>query len=126
MAISHFARKLLDGQTIELFGDGKTSRDYTYVHDIVSGVTAAIASAKGFEIINLGNSSPVALIDLVHSLEKVTNREAKIVWSPVQPGDVEKTWAATEKANRLLHYSPATPLRDGLSVFVQWLQDHAG
>ena len=122
MAISHFARQILDGQTIELYGDGKTSRDYTYVHDIVNGVDAAISAVKGFEIINLGNSSPVALIDLVQTLENVMNRKAKIVWCPMQPGDVETTWAETGKAGRLLGYRPHTALGDGLTAYVEWRQ----
>jgi len=123
MAISHFTRSILQGKPIELFGDGTTSRDYTFVGDIVSGLEAAISHVNGYEIINLGNSHPVPLIELVHVIEEVAGKKATIRWSPMQAGDVQTTWADTAKAKRLLGYSPSTPIRDGLAAYVQWLRE---
>jgi UDP-glucuronate 4-epimerase len=122
LAIHSFARKILAGDRIQLFGDGSSLRDYTYVDDIVNGVLAAIDySESAYEVFNLGNSSPVALIDLLHALEDALGRSAAVEHLPMQPGDVPQTWANVEKAARLLGYRHDTDLRTGLAHFATWL-----
>lgn len=121
LAIHKFARLILDGQPIPVFGDGTSRRDYTYYSDIVDGVMAALERPFGYEIINLGNSSPVALGELIALLEEALGRKARIERLPMQPGDVPVTYADIAKAQRLLDYNPKFPIKKGLRVFVEWL-----
>jgi UDP-glucuronate 4-epimerase len=124
LAIRKFAERMLAGRPIELYGDGSTSRDYTFIDDIVAGVRAAIAlpPTPGHDVFNLGNSSPVTLAELVAALEQALGTKARIERLPEQPGDVPRTYADTTKSERVLGYRPATPLADGLAVFAQWLR----
>jgi UDP-glucuronate 4-epimerase len=124
LAIRSFAERMIAQRPIQLFGDGSTSRDYTFVDDIVSGVLAAIElpPAPGHEIFNLGNSSPVTLAELVATLEAVLGTPAIIERLPEQPGDVPRTFADVGKAERVLGFRPSTPLRQGLETFVEWLR----
>jgi UDP-glucuronate 4-epimerase len=125
LAIHKFTKAILNEKPITMYGDGSTSRDYTYVDDIVKGIIAAVNYEKsGFEIINLGNNYPVKLIDLVALLEEITGRKAKIEKLPEQPGDVPKTFADISKARKLLHYQPSTPLREGLKKFYEWFEEN--
>ena len=103
-----------------MFGDGSTTRDYTYVDDIVTGVIASVDAGLPFEIINLGNSAPVSLGDFVTVVKAATGRQAMIQWSGHYPGDVPHTLANISKARHLLHYEPATPVLDGMRRFVEW------
>lgn len=122
LAIHKFARRILDGEAIPLFGDGSSKRDYTCVSDIVAGIRAAMEyDASPYEVFNLGNGNPVTLIDLVRGLERVLERRAEIESLPDQQGDVPFTWANVEKASRLLGYRPRTPLDVGLEEFAGWL-----
>ncbi|MBW6489795.1 MAG: GDP-mannose 4,6-dehydratase [Lentimicrobium sp.] len=114
MAIQQFGNKIASEQPITLFGDGTSRRDYTFVEDIVAGITASAEKLKGYEIINLGNSKTISLIDLVQNIEKVLGKKAKIVWQPKQPGDVEITFADISKAKKLLSYKPDYPVIKGL------------
>jgi UDP-glucuronate 4-epimerase len=122
LAIRKFATQIERGQPITLYGDGTTSRDYTYVEDIVAGIRAAIEYHAYFEVFNLGNSQPVKLLGLVHALEKVIEKRAALEFLPPQPGDVPITWADLSKSRRLLGYEPRTPLDEGLGKFVAWLR----
>lgn len=122
LAIHQFTKKILDGQPISMYGDGNTSRDYTYVDDIVKGVEAAMHYDKsGFEIINLGNHETISLKELIAAIEKTTGKKAIINQQPEQPGDVPHTFADISKAKSLLNYSPATNIEEGLSKFNAWL-----
>jgi len=104
-----------------MYGDGSTSRDYTYVDDIVKGIIAAIDYDKSlFEIINLGNNYTVSLKQLVEAIENVMQKKATIDHQPEQAGDVPHTFADVSKAKRLLNYQPATQLADGLKNFYDW------
>jgi UDP-glucuronate 4-epimerase len=114
MAIQQFGRKISEGTPITLFGDGSTRRDYTFVDDIVSGIMASADKLKGYEILNLGNSDTISLIDLVHGIEETLGKTAIIEWKPMQPGDVEITYADISKARRLLDYQPDYPVAKGL------------
>ena len=125
LAIHSFARKILRGDSIPLFGDGTTLRDYTYIDDIVQGVRAAIDYEESpYEVFNLGNSSPVRLLELIRTLEDALGAAAKIELLPMQPGDVPQTWANVEKATRLLGYRSHTDLRTGLERFAAWLGEN--
>jgi UDP-glucuronate 4-epimerase len=122
LAIHKFARLMLQDQPISIFGDGSTKRDYTFVTDIIGGVYSAINyTATPYEIINLGNNTPVALLELVRQLEARLRTAAKLEFRPEQPGDVPQTWADLSKAATLLNYRPAVALADGLAYFAEWL-----
>jgi UDP-glucuronate 4-epimerase len=120
LAIHKFTRRILAGEPIEVFGDGTTSRDYTYIDDILDGVVASVDRCAGYEIINLGNSSPIKLSDLIAAIEQACGTQAEKLPRPMQPGDVERTYADITKAQRLLDFQPQTPLSAGLASFVQW------
>jgi UDP-glucuronate 4-epimerase len=125
LAIHKFTKAILKGEPITLYGDGSTSRDYTFVDDVVQGIVAAIHYDKtGFEIINLGNNYSVSLKELVASLEEVTEKKASIEHLPEQPGDVSKTFADISKAKQLLGYNPQTNLKDGLKKFYDWFLEN--
>ena len=123
LAIHKFARSLLRGSSIPLFGDGSTRRDYTFVDDIVGGILAAAEyDRSSFEVINLGNNRTVSLGELVGALETATGQRARVERLPEQPGDVPQTWASVDKAERLLGYRPSTSIDAGLAAFVPWLR----
>ncbi|MCX6777919.1 MAG: GDP-mannose 4,6-dehydratase [Candidatus Micrarchaeota archaeon] len=123
LAIHKFTKNMLLGKPVELFGDVSSSRDYTYVGDIVDGITACLDRKSQFEIFNLGNSSPIALSELVSRIEKATGKKAKIRRLPSQPGDVRITYADISKAKKMLGYSPKFDFDRGLSIFVDWMKN---
>jgi UDP-glucuronate 4-epimerase len=121
LAIHKFARLLSAGKPIPVFGDGTTRRDYTYIDDIIAGVTAAIDYNKSdYEVINLGESRTVELRELIALLEKELDTHAVIDPQPSQAGDVPQTFADISKARRLLAYDPQTQIEEGIHRFVQW------
>lgn len=124
LAIHKFTKAILQGRPIPVFGDGSTSRDYTYVDDIVKGIRSAIDYDAGqYEIINLGNHQTVSLQALIEALEKVIGKKAIIDRQPEQAGDVPHTYADVEKAKRLLGYAAGTDLLYGLERFYRWYLD---
>ena len=125
MAIARFIRCLETDQPIPFFGDGGSRRDYTYIDDILDGVEAALDRSIDFEIVNLGGAHPVTLTDLVAALERATGRKARLDRQPDQPGDVPVTFAATEKAERVLGFRARVPLEEGLRRTVAWHRSHA-
>jgi UDP-glucuronate 4-epimerase len=121
LAIHRFTKAILNDEPITMFGDGSTSRDYTYVEDTVQGVLAAINyNQSSFEIINLGNSYAVSLKDLIAAIEETIGKKAIIDQQPEQPGDVPRTFADISKAKKLLNYQPKTELKEGLKKFYDW------
>jgi UDP-glucuronate 4-epimerase len=121
LAIHKFTKAILRNEAITVYGNGSTSRDYTYVDDIIQGVMAAISYDKSdFEIINLGNHYTVTLTELIKAIEKTIGTKAIIEQLPEQAGDVPKTFADITKAKALLGYDPATPLEEGLKKFYDW------
>jgi len=123
LAIHKFTKAILAGKPITMYGDGNSSRDYTYVDDIVQGIIAAMHYDKsGFEIMNLGNSYAITLQELVTSLEEITGKKAIIEQYPDQPGDVPKTFADITKAKELFGYNPQMQLKDGLKKFYDWFK----
>jgi UDP-glucuronate 4-epimerase len=120
MAIHKFAQLLSEDKEIPIFGKGDSRRDYTYVDDIVGGVLAAIESNPTFEIINLGESQTIALLDLVKHLEDAFGKKARLRFLPDQPGDMSITYADISRARRLLGYNPQKPFKEGIRLFADW------
>jgi UDP-glucuronate 4-epimerase len=125
MAIHKFTRCLLAGREIELYGDGTTRRDYTYIDDIVSGVLGSLAAPSGYRVYNLGESATLSLADLVALLESATGVRAKRKVLPPQPGDVPVTFADISRARAEIGYDPRTPVEEGVERFVRWYRDTA-
>ena len=119
MAPFKFLNAIKEGREILKYGDGTTSRDYTYVDDIVLGIVSALDNKKKIkcEIYNLGNSNPISLNKFIELCEKVSNKKAKIKQVGEQLGDVPHTYADISKAKRDLDYNPKTKLEDGLKKF---------
>jgi UDP-glucuronate 4-epimerase len=122
LAIHKFARLILSRGTLPVFGDGSMSRDYTFIDDIVFGIQAAMAyDDSRYEIINLGSTHPVTLLDMVMTLAKAIGVEPRIEFTAEQPGDVPQTFASIQKAKQLLGYEPSTQFGNGIGQFVSWL-----
>jgi UDP-glucuronate 4-epimerase len=121
LAIHKFARLIVSGQPIPVFGNGESQRDYTFIADIVSGIRAAIAyQGSPFEVLNLGNGRPVTLRGMIEELEAALGERAILEWLDEQPGDVRRTWADVSKARQLLGYEPRTGFREGVRRFSRW------
>ncbi len=128
LAIHKFGRLIDAGQPIPLFGDGKTSRDYTFIDDIVDGVVAAIdeaVTAPGFRIYNLGGSRTTTLLGLVELLGSALGKKAIVEWQPEQPGDMKRTLADVTLSGRALGYAPKVTMEQGIARFVAWLRAQA-
>ncbi|MBI5574798.1 MAG: GDP-mannose 4,6-dehydratase [Deltaproteobacteria bacterium] len=123
MAIHKFTRNLLSGKEIEIYGDGTTRRDYTYIDDIVDGVLGALKAPAGYRVYNLGESATISLSDLVARLEEATGVRAKRKVLPLQPGDVPLTHADISRARAEIGYEPKTPVEAGLKKFVRWYRN---
>ena len=125
LAIHKFIKAMLKSEPITMYGDGSTSRDYTYVDDIVNGIISATHyDRSNFEIINLGNNYTVSLKELIIILEEITGRKALIEQYPDQPGDVLKTFADISKAKELLGYDPQTDFKAGVKNFYGWFLEN--
>lgn len=124
MAIHRFTRHLTEGRPIPMFGDGSTSRDYTYIDDVVDGAVAAGERCNGFAVINLGNSSPVELRRLIDILGRTLKVDPTIEDLPMPPGDVPRTWADITLAEKELGYKPSVQIEDGIERFVEWFYSH--
>jgi UDP-glucuronate 4-epimerase len=124
LAIMGFMSAISEGRTIRLFGDGSTSRDYTFVADIVDGVLAAVdrIDQHGYRVWNLGHAHPVTLSDMVASIARVVGREPVIERRPVQPGDVQRTFADLSRSGAELGYRPRTTFAQGLEAQWAWLK----
>jgi len=123
MAFHRFMRALLDGETIEIYGDGKQTRDFTFVSDIVNGNLLAMQSALVGGVFNLGGGSRVVLNDVLETVQQVAGKGAKIVYRDVQRGDVMHTLADTSKAMSELAYRPQVDLSTGLKEQWEWLRE---
>lgn len=129
LAIHKFVNKLHASEPIQQFGDGKTGRDYTYIDDIVQGIEAAFNHLNEhsgvYETINLGNNKPVLLTDLINTIETAAGKQFDIEVKPMQPGDVNHTFADISKAQRLLNYAPKTSFSAGIEKFIAWKKGQA-
>ena len=124
LAIHKFVKSILNNEPITLYGKGDTSRDYTYVKDIVQGIWLAFEHLRNndsvYEIINLGNNKPVTLLEMVETIQRVLGVKPEILFTDPKPGDVERTYASIEKAKSLIGYEPKTSFEDGVRHFVNW------
>lgn len=128
LAINKFTRLMMNNKEIPMFGNGETSRDYTYIDDIVYGIIKAceytMQNENIYEILNIGNSQPVTLKEMIETIGKVLNIEPKINILPMQPGDVDTTYADIEKAKKLLGYEPKTKFKEGIKKFISWYKQN--
>lgn len=122
LAIHKFARLIEEGKPVPIYGDGTMMRDFTYIDDIINGVVAAMDRCSDYEIYNLGESQPISVNDLITELEHALGKKAVRQYLPLQPGDVDRTYADVAKAETCLGYKPSTDLRTGLAHFVAWLR----
>jgi UDP-glucuronate 4-epimerase len=137
MALHIFTKAIVEDKEFEVFNNGDMSRDFTYVADIVESIKRLIPlapkennpsfdpkkpvpskSSKAYQIFNIGNNSPVALMDFVKAVEKALNKKGKIVFKPMQPGDVQSTYANVESLFNYINFKPETNLEDGVKAFV--------
>jgi UDP-glucuronate 4-epimerase len=124
MAIHKFAQLMFEEKEIPIFGKGDSLRDYTYVEDIVSGIISAIEVNPPFEIINLGESQTITLLDLVRLLESALGVKAKLRFLPEQAGDMKITYADISRARRILGYAPKRPVKEGIQLFADWFMSN--
>lgn len=124
LAIHKFTQHISEGLPIPYFGDGSSERDYTYIEDIIDGVTKAVewvSEGKGkYEVFNLGESSTITLNRMVEAIEHAVGNKAEINKMPMQPGDVNCTFADVSKAKKVLGYNPRWHFEDGIRKFVDW------
>ncbi len=127
MAMWIFADRIRKGQRIPVYNHGDMQRDFTFVDDIIQGVTSAIHADRlePFEIFNLGNHRSERLLDLIAEIEKAVGRKAELELLPIQPGDVPATFADIDAAQAKLGYAPTTPISVGVPKFVDWFLDYA-
>ncbi len=125
LAIYKFTDLIHRGEPIPLYGDGTSRRDYTYCADVVDGIMAALDCQLDYEIINIGNSRPVQLTELVRLIEEAMGAKAEKKWLPEQPGDMPVTYADISRAKKMLDYDPQYPIERGIEDFVQWYQNSA-
>jgi len=126
MAYFSFTEAIMAGRPIEVFGEGRMARDFTYVDDIVDGVVGVFDRPPphgGHEVYNIGDSNPVGLMDMIATLERRLDREAVKIMRPMQAGDVTATYADVSKLHALTGYAPKVGLDVGLERFVRWWRD---
>jgi len=122
-AVHKFARLILEGEPVPIYGDGTSRRDYVYVGDIAAGVRAAMDYCETpFEAINLGSGRETSVTEMISGLEQVLQKKARIEWHQEQPGDVPTTSGDMAKARRLLGHESRTELLDGLRQFASWIR----
>ena len=129
MAYFSFTNKIMKGEPIEVYGEGRMARDFTYIDDIVDGILGALdnAPAKGeHRVLNIGDSHPVGLMDMIETLEKAIGKKAEKIMRPMQPGDVTATHADVSKLNAICGYKPKVMLAEGLDRFAAWYKDYYG
>ncbi|TCM39851.1 SDR family NAD(P)-dependent oxidoreductase [Novosphingobium aerophilum] len=124
MAYFGFTRKILAGEPIEVYGEGRMARDFTYIDDIVDGILGALDNdAAGHRVLNIGDSRPVGLMDMIEALETALGRKAEKVMRPMQPGDVTATFADVSKLHAICGYHPRVMLEEGLQRFADWYRE---
>ena len=128
MAMFLFTDAILNDKPIKVFNEGNLSRDFTYIDDIVEGVQKTLLQSqpdqKNYSLYNIGNGSPVKLLDFIKAIETVTGKTAEKQMLPMQPGDVAQTWADTTDLKNDFNYEPNTKILDGVSNFVNWYNEY--
>ena len=135
MALFKFVKNILEDKPIDVYNYGNMQRDFTYIDDIVEGIVRVIdnppkpnpnwdgrasESIAPYKVYNIGNGSPVKLMDFIEAIEETLGKKAKKNLLPMQPGDVPSTWADTTDLERDLGYKPYTPVKEGIKKFVEW------
>ena len=120
MAIAKFVDLIDNDQPVDIYGDGHSARDYTYIDDIIDGLMQSIECVDGYGIYNLGNSVPTKLLDLVSLIGQSLGKEPILNFKPTQPGDVSITYADLTRSKNDLAYEPKTPMNIGISKYVDW------
>lgn len=123
LAICKFARRMLEGKTIPVFGDGSALRDFTYVDDLVDGLVRAVDTDLGFAILNFAGGRTVVLAEMIELLERELGVPAEVETLPEQTGDVKRTWGDIREARDRLGYDPKVPFEEGLARFAAWLRE---
>jgi UDP-glucuronate 4-epimerase len=129
MAYFSFTQKILAGEPIEVYGEGRMARDFTYVDDIVDGIVGVLDRPPPGDqprVLNIGDSRPVGLMDMISTLETALGREAVKIMRPMQPGDVTATFADVSALKALSGYDPKVKLEDGIPRFVDWYRSFYG
>jgi UDP-glucuronate 4-epimerase len=128
MAMFLFTDAILNDKPIKIFNNGNLSRDFTYIDDIVNGIMATLTlpqpKNKPYTLYNIGNGNPVKLLDFIDTIEEVTGKTSEKSMLPMQPGDVEQTWADTTEFEKDYHYNPNTTLKQGVKEFVSWYKSY--
>ncbi|HSJ08281.1 MAG TPA: GDP-mannose 4,6-dehydratase [Longimicrobiales bacterium] len=119
MSLFRFVQWIREGRTVQVFGDGRQERDFTFVEDVARGTIAGLKPV-GYEVVNLGNDSPHLLSETIEIIEQLTGQRAKIEYSDAHKADVRATWANIDKARTLLGWEPRTELAEGLRRLVEW------
>ncbi|WP_435978578.1 NAD-dependent epimerase [Psychrobacter sp. DM4] len=127
MALFKFTKAIFEGSPIDIYNNGEMQRDFTYIDDIVEGIVRLLdmppksdASQDSHAVYNIGNGSPVALMEFVHAIEQATGKKAIYNYLPMQPGDVPRTWADTESLFKKTGHRPAVTIKQGVGHFVGW------
>jgi nucleoside-diphosphate-sugar epimerase len=123
MSLFRFVQWISEGRPVHIYGDGRQSRDFTYVDDIARGTVLGLQPV-GYDVINLGSDQPAGLMDAVHTVEELVGRPAQLKFLPAQPADVPATWADITRARERLGWQPRVSLVDGLDQLVRWYRDH--
>jgi UDP-glucuronate 4-epimerase len=139
MAPFKFTKAIAEGKAIDVYNHGDMYRDFTYIDDIVEGIIriqdviptkndakrdTPNTSDAPYSIYNIGNGSPVRLMDFINAIEEALGVEAKKNFMPMQPGDVPSTWASTEELYQATDYKPSVDIKTGVSNFVAWYKDY--
>lgn len=124
MAYFSFAKAIQEGKPIDVFNFGKMKRDFTYIDDIIDGIAAAIDLESKLELFNLGHHHPEPLSALITALEQNLGKKANIRHLPMQPGDIEATYADIDHSHKLLGFTPKVSLADGIKKFISWYTSH--
>ncbi len=123
MALFSFTKDILENRPIDVYGEGKMKRDFTYIDDIIDGIMLVLEKELDFELFNLGHGSPSALMEFIETLEKCLNKKAEKDFLPMQKGDVPMTYADISKAERMLGFKPKVSLEEGVEKFVNWYKE---
>ena len=124
MSAMLFAQAILDGKPIEVYNHGDMQRDFTYIDDIVEGTLRVLDKPASYAIYNIGNHTPVGLLDYIAALERALGAKARLEMRPMQPGDVKATYADTRALAKAVGFAPATPLESGLARFAEWFRSY--
>ncbi|MFP3872109.1 MAG: NAD-dependent epimerase/dehydratase family protein [Candidatus Natronoplasma sp.] len=126
MAMFKFTDRIVDGEPIDVYNYGDMKRDFTYIDDIVEGVLSSLEKRFDYEIFNLGNNTPVELMEFIEILEDTLGKEAEKNMLPMQPGDMKVTYADISRSKEKLGFEPKTDLEEGVNRFVDWYKDYYG